>query len=99
MDDGEDIHFAWDAAKANANAEKHGVSFEFATLVFDDALRLEDDDVFAQGEYRTIVIGKAGDLLLTVIYSTPEENLYRIISARLATANERRTYEQHLFHP
>ena len=99
MEDGDDLHFIWDPVKAAANLEKHGVSFEIATFVFDDALRLEDDDAFAQGEYRTIVIGKVGEFVLTVVYSTPEESFYRIISARLATANERRTYEQHLFHP
>jgi uncharacterized DUF497 family protein len=52
-----------------------------------------------QGEYRNIVIGRAEDVLLTVVYSTPEDNLYRIISARPSTAHERKEYERNLFHP
>jgi uncharacterized protein len=95
----DELRFCWDDSKAASNVEKHGVSFETATYVFDDPMRLEHDDVFAEGEYRNIVIGRIDDVLLTVVYSTPEEDLYRIISARLATAHERKTYEQNLFHP
>jgi uncharacterized DUF497 family protein len=62
---------------------------ETATYGFDDPMRLEQDDVFAEGEYRNIVIGRIDDVPPTVVYSTPEEDLYRIISARLATAHER----------
>lgn len=97
-DDGE-LSFCWDDSKAASNLEKHGLSFETATYVFDDPMRLEQDDLFAEGEYRNIVIGRIDDVLLTVIYSTPEEDLYRIISARLATAHERKSYEQNLFQP
>jgi len=90
----DDLQFCWDDDKAASNVEKHGVSFESATYVFDDPRRLEQLDEFSEGEYRNIIIGKVDGVLLTIVYSTPEENLYRIISARQATANERRTYEQ-----
>jgi uncharacterized DUF497 family protein len=73
------------------------VSFETATYVFDDPMRLEHEDVFAEGEYRNIVIGRVEDVLLTVVYSTPEDELYRIISARPSTAHERKEYERNLF--
>ena len=97
MEDG-DLQFCWDDDKAASNVEKHGVSFESATYVFDDPKRLEQLDEFSEGEYRNIIIGQVDGVLLTVVYSTPEENLYRIISARQATANERRTYEQNFIH-
>ena len=90
----DDLQFCWDDDKAASNVEKHGLSFESATYVFDDPKRLERLDEFSEGEYRNIIIGQVDGVLLTVVYSTPEENLYRIISARQATANERRTYEQ-----
>jgi len=90
----DDLQFCWDDDKAASNVEKHGVSFESATYVFDDPRRLEQLDEFSEGEYRNIVIGQVDGVLLTVVYSTPEETLYRIISARQATANEHRTYEQ-----
>ena len=31
------LSFAWDEDKANFNIEKHGISFETAALVFDEA--------------------------------------------------------------
>lgn len=62
-------------------------------------MRLEQEDVFAEGEYRSIIIGQVDDVLLTVVYTSPEEDLYRIISARPVTARERKAYEQNFFHP
>lgn len=89
--------FCWDEGKAASNLDKHGVSFEAATFVFDDPMRLEPEDVFARGEYRNIVIGQVDGVVLTVVYSAPEEDLYRIISARIAIAHERKLYEKNLF--
>jgi uncharacterized DUF497 family protein len=97
--DADELHFEWDDAKAASNLEKHGVSFQAAATIFDDSNRLEEDDIFARGEYRTVTIGAVDSLVLTVVYSEPEENLIRLISARLATAQERKTYEQNLIHP
>lgn len=97
MDDN-DLQFCWDGSKAASNLEKHDVTFEAATYVFDDPMRLEQDDVFAQDEYRSITTGQIDDMLLTVVYSMPEDNLCRIISARRATARERNDYEQNSFH-
>ena len=99
MDDNDELHFCWDNRKAEGNLDKHRVSFESATYVFDDPMRLERSDSFAEGEYRTIVIGKAGNALVAVVYSEMENSLYRIISARRATAAERNDYEQDSFHP
>jgi uncharacterized DUF497 family protein len=90
----DDLQFCWDARKAKSNLRKHGVSFEAATYVFDDPMQLEQEDLFSQGEYRSIVIGRVGGELLTVVYTSPEENHLRIISARLSTAHERKAYEQ-----
>ncbi len=98
MNDNE-LHFSWDPDKAARNVASHGVSFESATFVFDDPNRLENNDDFAVGEYRMIVIGKVDSSLLTVVYTEPEENHYRLISARLANSVERNTYEDDFFHP
>ena len=98
MDDDE-LHFEWDDEKAASNLQKHGVSFEAAMALFDDPARLEEGDFFARGEYRTIAIGAVDTVVLTVVYAQPEENLIRLISARLATAKERRAYEQNIIHP
>ena len=76
---------------------KSTVSFEAASFVFDDPMRLEQEDVFARGEYRDIVIGQVDGVVLTVVYAVPADDLCRIISARVATAYERKAYEQNLF--
>lgn len=96
MSTGNELHFCWDDGKAASNLEKHGVSFEASTYVFDDPMRLEHEDVFARGEHRNIVIGQVDGVLLTVVYAFAEEDLCRIISARPATAHERKAYEQSL---
>jgi uncharacterized protein len=93
---GDDLRFCWDDGKAASNLDKHGVSFESATYVFDDPMRLEQEDVFAQSERRNIVIGQVDGVLLTVVCACPDEDICRIISARAATAHERRIYEQNV---
>lgn len=95
----DELLFDWHDEKAASNLLRHGVSFETASYVFDDPNRLDEADLFSQGEYRSIVIGTVATLLLTVVYTEPEEGLIRIISARLATPTERKAYDQHLFHP
>jgi uncharacterized DUF497 family protein len=87
--------FEWDEEKAEANLRKHGVPFAFAASVFSDPDRLEEDDRFAEGEYRTRVIGIAGVRHLTVVYtdrSTDDEEVVRIISARRSTPHEIKKY-------
>jgi len=90
----DDLAFEWDDAKASANRRKHGITFEAASFVFDDPFRLEEDDLFAVGEYRMIAIGGVDGLILTVIFSMPQDDVIRIISARPATSAERRAYDQ-----
>ena len=79
--------------KAASNLGKHGVSFADAEAVFYDPLALTREDDDAYGEARLVTIG-AGALgrLLTVVWTMRGENV-RLISAREATANERRAYE------
>lgn len=96
MDD--DLLFCWDDSKAGFNLEKHAVSFEAASYVFDDPMRIERGDEFSAGEYRNIVIGCVDGVLLTVVHSFLADNLCRIISARPATPRERNDYEQNLLH-
>lgn len=63
------MEFEWDPEKAEANFRKHGVTFELAANVFDDPFRLEEDDMFAGGEYRVVVVGLADRRCLTVVYT------------------------------
>ncbi|MEK7207842.1 MAG: BrnT family toxin [Pseudomonadota bacterium] len=92
--------FEWDAAKALANAAKHGVTFDRAATVFRDRLALTVfDKAHSQSEERWFTLGlDAGGKLLAVAhtYQTtgPNSARVRIISARDATPRERRFYEE-----
>jgi uncharacterized DUF497 family protein len=85
--------FVWDTEKASSNASKHGVRFEIACQVFFDPLiRVEGASV--EGEERDAAIGLTEDWkLLYVVHLLREGDTIRIISARPATAQERRFYE------
>lgn len=86
-----DRNFEWDSEKARLNKIKHGISFEVATQIFDDDNRVEFfDELHSTVEDRWQVIGKVEEILF-VVYTERTETI-RLISAREATAAERRVY-------
>lgn len=89
------LEFEWDAAKADANAQKHGVTFEKALTVFRDPLaRIFDDPDHSSEEPREIIIGHSEQQHLLLVCFTERGGKVRIINARYATKAERRDYEQ-----
>ncbi len=88
------MHWRWDDNKAKVNKAKHGVSFETATLVFDDPLHLSYLNDHPDGD-RWETFGRVGSSTLVVIHTFDDDQSEgRIISVRRATAHERRAYEQ-----
>ena len=90
----DDYEFEWDEAKNRSNAQKHGVSFEDARAIWDDAM-LAEIHLTSEPEDRWAAIGKTGksDHLTAII--TYREGKIRIISARKATKKEVDIYDQH----
>jgi uncharacterized protein len=92
--------FGWDEWKNRRNRAKHGVSFEAATLVFDDPHAIGVPDHTEEGEERWRTVGiAAGVVPLLVVHTHREEGgeeYIRIISARKATPQERKIYEEGL---
>jgi hypothetical protein len=85
--------FEWNLEKAAANLSKHHVSFEKACEVFFDPF-VRVVDASDQGEPREAAIGLTEDWApLFVVHVVRNEDTIRIISARPATASERRLYE------
>jgi uncharacterized DUF497 family protein len=82
----------WDEEKAAANLRKHGVDFaDAATVLSDDfALTVLDDDP-EEDRWLTLGVDALGRLL--VVAYTWRDDTVRLISARKATASERRQYE------
>jgi len=85
--------FEWAAEKAASNLRKHGVTFQEACEVFfDPFFRLVD--AHTEDEAREAAIGYTErSRCLFVVHVVREEDAIRIISARLATAEERKSYE------
>jgi uncharacterized DUF497 family protein len=90
-----DLRFEWDEAKAAANLEKHGVSFDEAQTVFGDPHTITIFDAqHSDAEDRFIDIGMAATgRILVVVYTETAERI-RIISGREVTPKERRHYER-----
>ena len=90
------LTFEWDARKAAANLEKHGVSFSEALTVFaDPAARIIVDDRHSHAELRMIVLGKStAARYLAVMFTHRDTEQIRLISARTASRRERRQYEE-----
>ena len=91
------MQFEWDERKAARNLKVHGVTFEEAMTVFEDALFLTFADLdHSTEEQRYIIMGQSkGGRLLVVAY-TERGQTTRLISAREATRRERQSYEQEI---
>lgn len=93
------IRFTWDKKKAEDNRKKHGITFEEAKTVFyDENARLMHDPEHSEMEERFLILGLSNNsrLLLVVHCYKEVEEVIRIISARKATKNERKQYEEFL---
>lgn len=93
----QDLRFEWDQRKNIHNQRKHGVSFEEAETVFldDQALLLEDPDQSGR-EDRFILLGLSAAVRVLVVCHCyrASGDVIRLISARKATATERKGYLQ-----
>ncbi len=91
------IKFEWNDTKASKNIEKHGVSFEEATTVFYDdfALQYFDREHSQLKEDRFLILGMSNNSRILMICHCEKESgdIIRIISARKATKNEKKSYQ------
>jgi uncharacterized DUF497 family protein len=95
------MRFEWDTEKSRNNLAKHKISFETASLVFDDPQALNIQDRVVEGEERWQAVGMVSGVVLLVAHTYREEaseEVIRLISARKAIANERRAYEKNRKH-
>ncbi len=87
------MNYEWDPNKAKSNYKKHGVQFADAVGVFEDenAITVKDDH---EKEDRVVTIGMDFLSRILVVVYTFRDIVIRIISARKATARERKMYEE-----
>lgn len=89
------IEFVWDPKKAAANERKHRVAFHEAMTVFADPLaRIHDDPEHSSSEYRELIVGHSVRGRLLAVFFTERGETVRIISARQATRNEHKDYQE-----
>ncbi len=88
------MRFSWDPNKDRLNQRDHGITFQEATTVFGDSLAVTvSDPDHSIGEERFITIGQSSSGQLLVVCHIEQGDTIRIISARRATAHERKDYE------
>jgi uncharacterized protein len=89
------LTFEWKPRKATLRLKKHGVAFEEAATTFADSLSLAiTDPDHPVGEGRFLLLGHSYRLRLLVVAHAETGERIRIIRARLASALERKTYEE-----
>jgi uncharacterized protein len=90
-----ELTFEWDALKAAINRRKHGVTFEEAATVFlDPHAQVFDDPDSGVAETRFLLVGLSAARRVLVVVHVERGAHLRIISAREATRNERRSLEE-----
>ncbi|MBF0334993.1 MAG: BrnT family toxin [Alphaproteobacteria bacterium] len=87
------VEFEWHEKKRQANILKHGIDFEDAVCVFDGATVQRLADRSKYGEERIVAIGEIDGHVLIVVY-TMRGDIRRLISARVASRDERAKYHQ-----
>jgi len=91
------VKFEWDPKKATSNLSKHRVAFEEGLTVFADPLaKIFDDADQSTEEQREIIIGHSVSNRLLLVCFTGQQESIRIFSARKATKQERKDYEENV---
>lgn len=95
------MKFRWDERKNKINENKHQITFEIATFVFQDPFILTVlDKRYHYTEDRWQSVGIVNQTLIFVVHTieeqeNEEEEIIRIISARTAIYSETRRYYLH----
>lgn len=84
----------WDDRKNEANFKKHGVWFEEAQTVILNPLSLVATNDHSSDERLEYLGYSEQSRLLYVVTVEKSDDEIRIVSARKATANERKKYEE-----
>jgi uncharacterized protein len=89
------LHFEWDPKKAESNLQKHQVGFDEAASIFDAPLFITFlDEEHSSSEERYTTIGLSNKNRMVIVAHTERNENIRIISARKATQNEEKFYQE-----
>jgi uncharacterized DUF497 family protein len=83
----------WSTWKNRRNIRKHGIDFRDVSPVFEDTNLWERyDPSHSIFEDRFIITGNVRGRILTVVFTEPDGDTIRLISARMASKREKEEY-------
>jgi uncharacterized DUF497 family protein len=86
--------FDWNNRKNRKNKKVHNADFETASRIWDGFVVERPDERFEYGEERVNAFGTVDGRVLAVTYTLRGADVYRLISARKATSDEREGFEE-----
>ena len=90
------MRFDWDENKNSENIGKHRIDFADVSPMFNGPMLVELDQREDYGEDRWRGIGFLRNIIAVVVFTEPDADTIRIISARKANKYERSKFEQWL---
>jgi uncharacterized DUF497 family protein len=89
-----DVTIEYDTVKDRINMLKHGVSLAEAEGVLHDEWAITINDADASGESRRVTLGADTIGRILIVIHTQRQDRTRVISARKASPNESRFYDE-----
>jgi len=90
------MKYEWDETKNLANIRKHEIDFLDVPAMFQHPMVTFLDQKKEYGEDRWIGIGILKTILAVAVFTEPNEDTIRIISARKATKHEEQIYREEI---
>jgi uncharacterized DUF497 family protein len=86
------MKYTWDEGKNRINRRTHGIDFADVPAMFDHPMVTFLDLKKEYGEDRWVGMGWLSAMLAVVVYTEPDVQTVRIISARKANRHEQNIY-------
>ncbi len=90
------MKFTWDEEKNRINRQKHSIDFADVPAMFGHPMVTFLDQRKSYGEDRWVGIGWLDDVLAVVVFTEPDVETIRIISARKASRHEQNIYTEEI---
>ncbi len=88
------MNFDWDEIKNDLNIRWHKIDLTDVKVAFQYPMVIKLDEREDYGEDRWVGLGLMNNLIVVIVYTEPEPDTIRLISARKANKHERQHYEQ-----
>ncbi len=88
--------FEWNENKRAENIDKHDLDFADAWQIFDAPMLVDIDTREDYGETRFFGIGFLRNIIVTIVFTEPDEETIRVISLRKALKYEREQLEKYI---